>query len=134
MGECMNNIAIIDCVSHTVTLNAIAVPGAPTITTISPSSTSVHVYWQQVDGANTYEISFERLTGSQQLLCTDYEHSGSYSVNYWSSSYTMTGLQEYSIYSISLVAVTSSGVRSSTTTRQVTTSSAGWLFLYTTSN
>ncbi len=130
MGECMNNIATIDCVSHTVTPTFIAVPGAPTITTISPSSTSVHVYWQQVDGANTYEISFERLTGSQQLLCTDYGHSGSYSVGSGYSSYTLTGLQEYSVYSISLVAVTSNDVRSSSTTRQVTTMSAGKLFLY----
>ncbi len=129
MGECMNNIATIDCVSHTVTLNVIAVPGAPTITTISPSSTSVHVYWQQVDGVNTYEISFERLTGSQQLLCTDYGHSGSYSIGSWYSPYTLTGLQEHSVYSMSLVAVTSNDVRSSTTTRQVTTMSAGKLFL-----
>ncbi len=134
IGECMNNIATIDCVSHTVTPTFIAVPGAPTITTISPSSTSVHVNWQQVDGANTYEISFGRLTGSQQLLCRDYGHSSSYSIGSGSSSYTLTGLQEYSVYSVSLVAVTSNNVRSSSTTRSIVTTSAGRLFLYTTSH
>ncbi len=63
----------------------------------------------------------------KQKPCTG--HSYSYSVGSWYFSYTLTGLQEHSVYSISLVAVTSNDVRSSSTTRQVTTMSAGKLFL-----
>ncbi len=124
MGECMNKIA---CIIN-LFCNFL-VPGVPNITSTSLSSTSVRVYWQQVDGANTYEISFERLTGNQQLLCTDYGHSDSYRVGSGYDNYTLTGLQEHSVYSISLVAVTSTDVRSSSATRQVTTMSAGRLFL-----
>ncbi len=78
---------------------------------------------------DSYVIIYERLTGSQQLLCTDDEHSYSYSVGSGSSSYTLTGLQEYSVYSISLVAIVS-GVTSTPATTQVTTLKTGKIMPY----
>ncbi len=48
---------------------------------------------------------FERVTGSQQVLCTDYEHSGTVTAGGSDTEYTLTGLQEYSDYTFSLVAM-----------------------------
>ena len=77
---------------------------------------------------NSYEIRYERVTGSQQLLCTDYEHSGTVSVGGNDTEYTLTELQEYSIYSITVVAVVDDytrGVGGSAELREVTTLQAG---------
>ncbi len=46
---------------------------------------------------------FERVTGSQQVLCTDYEHSGNGTAGGSGTEYTLTDLQEYSLYTFSLV-------------------------------
>ncbi len=75
-----------------------------------------------------FEIMFERVTGSQQVLCTDYEHSGTVTAGGSDTEYALTDLQEYSDYNFSLVAVvTGAGteVKSNPATVVVTTQSAG---------
>ncbi len=72
-----------------------------------------------------YEITFERVAGNQQVLCTDFNHTRTESTWWYSSHYTMTDLQEYSVYTISLVAIDYYGIRSTAATRQVTTLKTG---------
>ncbi len=93
---------------------------------MAQSPTSVRIVWAAQSGVNGYDIMFERVTESQQVLCADYEHSGTAGGS--DSEYTLTDLQEYSVYTFSLVAVvTGAGteVKSNPATVDVTTQSAG---------
>ena len=79
---------------------------------------------------DSYEISFERATGDQQLGdCPAYEHSRRVSaVAGTTTTYTLTGLQEFSTYFITVTAVNVVG-RSGNATVIVTTAAAGMLLL-----
>ncbi len=110
-------------------LSPVAPPGNPTITLAAAQSpTSVRIAWEDESGVDGYEIMFERVTGSEQVLCTDYEHSGTVTAGGSDTEYTLTDLQEYSVYTFSMVAVvTRAGtvVKSNPATVDVTTLSAG---------
>ncbi len=113
-------------------LSPVQPPGTPTITTtVAQSPTSVRIVWAAQSGVDGYEIMFERVTGSQQVLCTDYVHSITATAGGSGTEYTLTDLQEYSVYTFSLVAVvTGAGteVKSNPATVDVTTQSAGvWM-------
>ena len=59
---------------------------------------------------DSYEISFQRATGSQQLGdCSSFEHSGNASVAGSVTTYNLTDLQEFSTYLISVTAVNGEG-------------------------
>ena len=59
---------------------------------------------------NVYEISFERAIGDQQFgECPAYEHRGRVLVGGTTTTYTLTGLQEFSTYFITVTAVNACG-------------------------
>ena len=59
---------------------------------------------------NVYEISFERATGDQQFgECPVYEHRGRVLVAANTTTHTLTGLQEFSTYFITVTAVNGAG-------------------------
>ena len=59
---------------------------------------------------NVYEISFERAIGDQQFgECPAYEHRGRVLVGGTTTTYTLTGLQEFSTYFITVTAVNVAG-------------------------
>ena len=68
------------------------------------------VSWNQQPSVDSYEISFQRATGSQQLGdCSSFEHSGNASVAGSITTYNLTDLQEFSTYLISVTAVNGEG-------------------------
>ncbi len=69
-------------------------------------------------------IGFERVTGSQQVQCPQFHHNGTPSVG-TATEYTLTGLEEYSVYTISLSTVSSDGIQSLPARVQITTWPAG---------
>ncbi len=88
-------------------------PKSPNTTTLqgSVSPTRVTVTWDEQPFIDVYKISFERVTGSLQLLCPDITHQGTYESN--TTEYSITGLHEYSVYNISVTAVNIAGNSSS---------------------
>ncbi len=110
-------------------LSSVQPPATAIITSaVAQSPTSVRFVWEAQSGVDGYEIMFERVTRSQQVLCTDYEHSGTGTAGGSGTEYTLTDLQEHSAYTFSLVAmVTGAGteVKSNPATVDIITQSAG---------
>ncbi len=93
----------------------------PTITSaVVQSPQSVSITWSQQSGVERYVIGFERVTGNQQVQCPQFHHNGS-----TASEYTLTGLEEYSVYTISLTTVNSNGIQSLPARVQITTWPSG---------
>ena len=81
-------------------------PTTPTVTPGAATPTSVVISWNEQSPVDSYEISFQRATGSQQLAdCSSFEHSGNASVAGSITTYNLTDLQEFSTYAISVTAV-----------------------------
>ena len=78
---------------------------------------------------DSYEIKYERVTKMQDLICPDYEHNGRVVVDRSENRYTLTDLQEYSVYTISLTALVNNTAvgegRSVPETINITTLQAG---------
>ncbi len=87
------------------------------------TSTTIRITWQGQEFVDSHRISFQRVTGSQQVLCPDVSHTGMETVDGGSTEYTVRDLQEYSTYSITLTAVNMAGETPSTLT--ATTLQAG---------
>ncbi len=88
------------------------------------SPQGVSISWSQQSGVFEYVIGFERVTESQQLQCPQFYHNGTLSVSP-ATEYTLTGLEEYSVYTISLTSVSSRGIQSLPARVQITTWPAG---------
>ena len=85
-------------------------PTAPIVTPGATTPTSVVISWNQQSSVDSYEISFQRATGSQQLGdCSSFEHSGNASVTGSITTYNLTDLQEFSTYVINVTAVNGGG-------------------------
>ena len=86
----------------------------------SPSATSIDLTWTQEVGelVTSYEVTF-----SYQGPCA-FTDSGNITLGSNSRSRTLTGLQEFSSYTVSVTTVNDGG-RSTPQTRTVTTMSAG---------
>ncbi len=69
-------------------------------------------------------IGFERVIGSQQVQCPQFHHNGTRSVG-TATKYTLTGLEEFSVYTISLTTVNSDGIQSLPARVQITTWPSG---------
>ena len=86
------------------------------------STTSARISWDQQTLVDHFEISFERATGG---ICPSYHHTHSgLTVDGGSTEFTVSGLEEYSTYSITVRAVNSAGTSGPTTVR-VTTLATG---------
>jgi len=100
-------------------------PIAPAVSPGVATPTSVVVSWSQQPSVDSYEISFQRATGNQQLgECSSLEHSGNVSVSGRISMYNLTDLQEFSTYLITVTAVNGAG-RSQSDPLRVSTEIAG---------
>ncbi len=87
------------------------------------TSTTIRIMWEGQEFVASHRISFDRVTGGQQVLCPDVSHTGMESVDGSSTEYTVRDLQEYSTYSITVTAVNTAGDTPSTLT--ATTLQAG---------
>ncbi len=97
----------------------------PTITpAVVQSSQSVSITWSRQSGVERYVIGFERVIGSQQEQCPQFHHNGTRTFS-TATEYTLTGLEEYSVYIISLTTVSSDGIQSFPARVQITTWPAG---------
>ncbi len=82
----------------------------------STDATNIIISWNWQSYLGLYRISYGRVTGGQQVLCPDVSHTGMETVNGGSTEYTVSDLQEYSTYSITVTAVNTAGGTSSTLT------------------
>ena len=92
---------------------------------VSQSPMSIMFNWTQPVGeiVENYEIAF-----SYQGPCSGYLHADITIVDGATRQHTLTGLQEFSSYTISITSVNGGG-RSATTSQNVTTVAAGRLHL-----
>ena len=113
---------------HVFFISIELLPDTPIVSPGAATPTSVVISWNQQAKVDSYEISFERATGDQQLGdCPAYEHSRRVSaVAGTTTTYTLTGLQEFSTYFIIITAVNIAG-KSGNATVNVTTATAGIL-------
>ena len=85
-------------------------PTSSLVTLREATSTSVVVSWSLQALVCSYEISFQRATGDEQLGdCTSFDHNGNVSVGGNITTHNLTGLQEFSTYFITVTAVNGAG-------------------------
>ena len=85
----------------------VLLPSAPTIIMAgSHSLTSINLTWTQPEGevVDSYEVSF-----SYQGPCSGFNHTNTTTVDGTIRQYTLTGLQEFSNYTVTVVAVNDAG-------------------------
>ena len=98
-------------------------PSSPTIVSTTPQSTSITITWTQPEGdvVDSYEITY-----SYQGPCPSQPVTGTFIVNDGNiRQYNVSDLQEFSAYSITLIAVNGGG--NSSTHHSVTTLASGTL-------
>ena len=88
---------------------------------VSLSPTSIKLNWTQQEGevVDSYEVSF-----SYQGPCSGFNHTNTTTVDGTSRQHTLTGLQEFSNYTVTVVAVNGAG-RSEKSSESVVTMSNG---------
>ena len=86
---------------------ASAVPGQPSAIVSSTTATSISLAWSVPSGSvvDSYEVVWERDTSGE---CPD-EDEGSATITDGSTSYTITGLEEDSSYTITVTATNADG-------------------------
>jgi len=100
-------------------------PTSSLVTLGEATSTSVVVSWSSQTVVCSYEISFQRATGSEQHGdCTSFNHSDNVYVGGNITTHNLTGLQEFSTYLITVTAVNGAG-RNESDPVLVTTTMAG---------
>ena len=98
---------------------------APTVTTQVLGPTSIRVTFTQPSGtlaAESYDIQYTRVTGAGQTLCGSVENTGT--TTDVQSPFTITNLEEFSSYNITVTARVFSAMRA-TTEQAIMTSPAG---------
>ena len=103
----------------------VSAPSTPTITmAVSQSPTTITLNWTQPEGeiVNSYELVF-----SYQGPCDRFTHTSTTTVDGTTRQYTLTGLQQFSTYTINITAANVGG-RSAVTSQSVTTRAAARLY------
>ena len=86
------------------------------------------VSWSQQASVDSYEISFQRATGNQQMgECSSFVHSDTIPVGGAITTHNLTGLQEFNTYLITVTAVSNTRGRAGSNTVTVNTQRAGML-------
>ena len=82
-------------------------PGQPSVTVSSTTATTISLSWSVPSGSvvDSYEVVWERDTSGE---CPD-EDEGSATITDGSTSYTITGLEEDSSYTITVTATNAAG-------------------------
>jgi len=90
---------------------------------VSQSPTSINLTWTQLEGdvVDSYELSF-----SYQGPCSGFNHTKTTTVDGTTRQYTLTELQEFSNYTVTVVAVNGAG-RSERTSKNAVTMENGML-------
>ena len=85
------------------------------------SSTSITLTWTQPEGevVDSYEVSF-----SYQVPCSGFNHTNTTTVEGTTRRYTLTGLQEFSNYTVTVMAVNGAG-RSEESSESIVTMADG---------
>ena len=115
-----HNILVVDI--DRVHCFPVPVPSAPTITmAVSQSPTSITLSWTQPEGdvVDNYEVSF-----SFQRSCDGFNHTNTTTVGDTTRQYTLTALQQFSNYTVTMVAVNGAG-RSAESSENVVTMGDG---------
>ena len=102
-------------------------PSTPTVTMkVSRSSTSLTLTWTQLEGeiVDSYELVF-----SYQGPCDSFTHTNTRAVEGTTRQYTLTGLQEFSTYTVNITAANVGG-KSAVTSQSVTTRADGRSYMY----
>lgn len=116
----------IDQIQYTCLIDLLSAPSTPNIIMIvSQLSTSITFNWTQPVGetVDNYEI-----TVAYQGPCSGFTSTNTVIVDGATREQTLTGLQEFSTYTIDITAV-NCGWGSETTSQNVTTVAAGKLYL-----
>ena len=93
-------------ISIRVFINAIFTVGAPEVTVNSTTATTISLSWTSAGSVvDSYEVTWERNTSGE---CPD-ENNGSTTITDGSTSYTITGLEEDSSYTIAVKATNAVG-------------------------
>ena len=106
----------------------------PMVTTMEVTTTSVWLQWLQQSSVNNVnqpdrlQIAFQYTMGSlHNGFCSDYQYSDNVTLTNGSiQQYNITGLQEHSTYSITIVAVNAAG-KSAPSEVVITTLQAGMI-------
>ena len=93
-------------ISIRVFINAIFTVGAPEVTVSSTTATTISLSWTSAGSVvDSYEVMWERNTSGE---CPN-ENNGSTTITDGSTSYTITGLEEDSSYTITVTATNAVG-------------------------
>ena len=98
---------------------------APTVSTEVVNSTSIRVTFTQPSGnlaADSYDIQYARVTGAGQTLCASVQDT--VTTTDVQSPFTITNLEEFSSYDVTVTARVFSAMRA-TTEQAIMTSPAG---------
>ena len=112
---------IVICIAIALNLFPSA-PSTPTVTAaVSQSPTSLNLNWTQPEGEiiDSFEIVF-----SYQGPCDSFTHTSTITADGTTRQYTLTGLQEFSTYTVNITAANDGG-RSAVTSHNVTTRADG---------
>ena len=94
---------------------------------ISESPTSINLIWTQPEGevVDSYEVSF-----SYQGPCSGFNHTNTTTVDGTTRQYTLTGLQEFSNYTVTVVAVNDAGRSGGSSLNVVTMADGAYVCSY----
>ncbi len=109
-------------------LCSLSVVESSTVTAFSPNSTSLVFTWEHPPVADNYIITLEYVTENQQLACVGYEYNHTATVDVNAAEFVLAGLQEYTVYRFSVVAVFNRHgieIQSDSTVGNITTLQAG---------
>ena len=90
--------------------------------------TMVEIQWSAIFGAEMYEVSYERLTGQEQSgHCPKQSQSATFQYSAGATQATLSGLEEYSNYHLTVTALRGQGSLVAKETLNFMTGSAGML-------
>ena len=91
---------------HTFAPHTVLAPDPPVVVLIGVMATGVTVGWNSQGGVDSYEVLYNRTTGSaQQGACPDFVDMGSATANGGDTSLTLQNIEEFSNYTIMVIAM-----------------------------
>ena len=91
---------------HIFAPHTVLAPDPPVVTVTDAMATGVTVGWNSQGGVDSYEVLYNRTTGSaQQGACPDFVDMGSATADGGDTSLTLQNIEEFSSYTITVIAV-----------------------------
>ena len=124
-GLCISIYTLILFASHTV-----LAPDPPVVVLIGAMATGVTVGWNSQGGVDSYVVLYNRTTGSaQQGACPDFVDMGSATADGGDTSLTLRNIEEFSSYTITVIAVNRIASVRNNIVVEFMTSSAGMIIV-----